>query len=516
MDDLRFYLLTFLRRLPYFLVIATTISAVAVAVAVSLPPAYVSQMRLVVEAPQIPTELAASTVRTPALEQLQIVEQRLLTRANMLAIARQQNVLPNIDEMTPDEIVRGMRARTTVQQSSGHNAATWMTVSFEAPEARIAAAVLNEYLTIIQEADSEFRRGRAGETLEFFAQEAERLGTELTAQGAQILAFKQENTNALPDSLDFRMSNREEMQGGLALTEREISRLQSQRAQLLELFETTGQVSRAPEAVLSREEQQLRQLESELAETLLVFSEENPRVKLLRSRIELLQTEIATGVYVPATIGDQVIANPEPSALDIQIADIDNELGLLEEQRDILQSELETLTETIERTPEVSIALEELERTYSRLETQYASAEQRLSTAQTGDLIESRSRGQRIAVIEQPNVPNAPTRPNRLLIAGGGSVFGIIAGLGLILLMELLNSSIQRPEDLVTRFGISPLTTVPYIRTRQQIFVQRSLKLLMILAIVVGAPALIYAVHIYYLPIDLVAEKVMNRLGVRW
>jgi hypothetical protein len=32
----------------------------------------------------------------------------------------------------------------------------------------------------------------------------------------------------------------------------------------------------------------------------------------------------------------------------------------------------------------------------------------------------------------------------------------------------------------------------------------------------VGIPAAVYMVHIYYLPIDLVAEKVMNRLGVRW
>ena len=111
MDDLKFYFMIFLRRLPYFLIVAMIISATSVAVAVSLPPAYVSQMRLVVESPQIPTELAASTVRTPALEQLQIVEQRLLTRANMLTIARQQNVFPEVENMTPDDIVRGMRAR---------------------------------------------------------------------------------------------------------------------------------------------------------------------------------------------------------------------------------------------------------------------------------------------------------------------------------------------------------------------------------------------------------------------
>ncbi|MEO0865017.1 MAG: lipopolysaccharide biosynthesis protein, partial [Pseudomonadota bacterium] len=471
MDDLKFYFMIFLRRLPYFLIVAMIISATSVAVAVSLPPAYVSQMRLVVESPQIPTELAASTVRTPALEQLQIVEQRLLTRANMLTIARQQNVFPEVENMTPDDIVRGMRARTTIQTNSGRNAATLMTVSFEAPQARIAAAVVNEYLTIIQEADAQFRRGRAGETLEFFAQEAQRLGQELTEQGARILAFKQQNSDALPDSLEFRLSKREGVQDAMALAELEITRLKNQRDRLTELYETTGRVARIPEAVLSPAEQQLRDLESELAETLLVFSEENPKVKLLRSRIELLKDEVAGAASVPLISGDQTADTPEPSVLDIQIAEIDNELGLLEERRVALQAELEALTDTIERTPEVSIALEELERTYARLETQYGTAEGRLSTAQTGDLIESRSRGQRIAVIEQPNVPNSPTKPNRMLIAGGGTALGVLAGLALVMLLELTNNAVRRPEDLVARFGVMPLTTVPYIRTGQQVFV---------------------------------------------
>ncbi|MEL6914721.1 MAG: lipopolysaccharide biosynthesis protein [Pseudomonadota bacterium] len=517
MDEVRYYLAVFLRRLPYFLIVATAISASAVAVAVSLPPAYVSQMQLVVEAPQIPTELAASTVRTPALEQLQIVEQRLLTRANMLEIARVQGVFPDIENMVPDDIVRGMRARTTINKSSGRNAATLMRVSFEAHEPRIAAAVLNDYLSIIQEADVEFRRGRAGETLEFFAQETERLGLELTEQSARILAFKQENTDALPTSLEFRISKREEIRDALGQTNREITRLEDQRARFLDLFEETGRVALRPEAVLSPTEQQLRRLESELGQALLVFSEENPKVRLLRGRIALLEDEVADEAATTPLSANGAGADGEPpNVLALQIDEIDSEIELLSERRDDLLTELGRLTATIERTPEVSITLEELERTYALLETQYATAEQRFSTAQTGDLIESRSRGQRIAVIEQPNVPNSPSRPNRVMIAGGGLGFGIAAGLALVVLLEFVGSAIKRPEDLVSRFGISPLTTVPYIRTGQQVFVQRSLKLIMALAIIVGTPALIYAVHTYYLPIDLLAEKVANRLGIRW
>ena len=46
MGPVRYYSSIFLRRLPYFLVVATIVSAVSVVLALTLPPTYVSQMRL--------------------------------------------------------------------------------------------------------------------------------------------------------------------------------------------------------------------------------------------------------------------------------------------------------------------------------------------------------------------------------------------------------------------------------------------------------------------------------------
>ena len=141
MDDLGYYLALFRRRLPYFLIVTTVISAVSVIVAYSLPQAYESRMVLLMESPQIPENLATSTVQTPAFEQLQITEQRLMTRANLLDIAREFDVLPNLDEMSPDEIVNAMRARTSISTSNRvRREAPLMTIQFEAPSARASNA----------------------------------------------------------------------------------------------------------------------------------------------------------------------------------------------------------------------------------------------------------------------------------------------------------------------------------------------------------------------------------------
>lgn len=520
MDNLKFYLSIFRRRFAYFLIVATVLSAISVTVAYTLPPAYVSKMVILVESPQIPEELAASTVRTPAFEQLQIVQQRLLTRAHLLDIARRLNVLPDMKKMSPDEIIEGMRARTTIQTSNRRlKEAPLMTVSFEAPKARTAAEVLNEYLVLIQQQDNEYRKGRSGETLEFFTQEAKRLSEELGTQSALILEFKQANVDALPEGLEFRLSQQSTLQDRLSQTDRDISNLQRQREQLLQLYEMTGQVDAPQEKVLSREEQQLHDLRIQLDDTLVVYSSENPRVKLLKARIDKLEAILVE--RAGATPQEQDVPDSEtvpdlPPILTIQLNEADSRIAVLKDQKTAFQVQLDTLNDSIAKSPGVSIALEALNRKYASIQQQYDQTENRLSKAQTGDRIETRSRGQRMSVIEQPGIPTEPTKPNRVLIAGGGVAFGIFAGIGLILLMEMMNTTARRPEDIIKRLGITPFITIPYTRTRGQKFRQRGAKLLLALIIVVGIPALIYAVHIYYLPLDLIADKIMNKMGVRW
>ncbi|MDQ2089661.1 GumC family protein [Marimonas arenosa] len=519
MSDLKYYFSIFLRRLPWFLVVSTILSAISVTVAFTLPPAYVSQMRLIVESPQIPEELAPSTVRTPPVEQLEVLQQKLLTRSNLLDIARRLNVLPNTDKMNPDQIVQAMRARTSFEMPRGRNPVPLMTISFEAPTPRNAAEVLNEYLTLIQQEDVEFRRGRAGETLEFFSQEIERLSNELDDQSARILEFKEANTNDLPDSLDFRLSQQALLQERYNGLDREIASLQNQRTRLIELFEQTGRVADPDEdkRSLTPDQQRLADLQRQLDEALAIYSPENPRVTLLQARIKQLQATIATTASAnEVETPENAIGAQTPSMLDFQLAEIDSRLETLSSEKTEVDARLKRLTESIERTPGVAITLQEMERKYSTIQTQFDQAEDRLSKARTGERIEARSRGQRISVIEQPAVPSQPTKPNRMLIAAGGTLFGVVAGLALVVLLEFLNTTARRPEDLVNRFGITPFTTIPYVRTRGQRFRQRASKLFLILAILTGIPAAIYAVHVYYLPLDLLADQLMNKIGVRW
>jgi len=300
--------------------------------------------------------------------------------------------------------------------------------------------------------------------------------------------------------------------------DRDVSSLQNQRTRLVEIFEATGQLTQEQAAPqLSPDEQRLQELQSQLDEALSIYSETNPRVKMLQARVEQVKERIAAA---PEPSPETETETPERRAgsttLDLQLSEIDARISMLQEQRSETEERLSDLSDSLAKTPANTVALEELTRAYNNIEEQYNLAVDRLAKASTGERIESLSRGGRISIIEPPAVPNEPTKPNRILIAGGGTMFGIVAGIALIVLIELLNRTARRPEDIVKRIGVRPLATLPYMRSRSEIIWKRLIKLTIYLAILVGLPAAVYAVHLYYLPLDLLADRAMNKIGVRW
>ena len=214
--DIRFYMSVLLRRLHYIVLIFLAVTAISGFIALKLPPVYESTSRLLMESPQIPDALAAPTVDTAALEQLQIIEQRLMTRSNLLDIARRFRVFPTIDGMAPDDIVAAMRDATKIFKQAGREQATLMTISFEADNAQTAANVVNEYVTRILTDNTAARTGQAQDTLQFFQQEVERLSTDLSTQSAKILDFQNQNADALPSTLNYRLTQQSNLQERLA------------------------------------------------------------------------------------------------------------------------------------------------------------------------------------------------------------------------------------------------------------------------------------------------------------
>lgn len=500
-SEIKYYWELIKRRLPIMMVIFVLCSGLGVGLALTMPPKYQASASLLVEGAQLPDTLFTSTVQSEAARELQAIQLRLMTRANLIDIASKFSVFEDQEDMSPDDVVKAMQSNTGFEISSGREQATILRLSFEAGDPQTAANVVNEYVTYVLRADVARRTGESGQTLEFFQQRVTNLASRLSEQSAAIVTYKEANNDALPEGLQFRLDRQSQLQERLNLNARDRTSLVEQRNRIIEAGTRAG----AGELQMTPQQQEINRLETELRSKLAIYAPDSPTIKFLRKRIELLESD-----ELP---GDEPVDSIQ-SMLDLQLAGIDSEIRSLDQDTVNIEEELESLSDAIERTPQVAIRLEELEREYENTQTQYSEAVRARSTAEQGVDVETSAKGERVALIEQASVPEEPASPNRKLIAGGGVFAGGALATIFFTLTELINSAIRRPVDLTRGLGVQPLATIPFLEEASVRRRRRILKVLFILFVLFSIPYGLWSLHTYYMPLDLLLEKVMERVGI--
>jgi polysaccharide chain length determinant protein (PEP-CTERM system associated) len=513
---IRDYAAAFRRRI-WILTVAIAIgSPLSLGVAYLLPPVYRSTATILVESQQIPSDLARSTVTAGVGERLQQIEQRLMTRENLLRVMEQFNVYAHRRDLTLTEKIEMMRESTQIENIAidssrrrGEMAnVTAFTISFEADRADVAAKVTNEFVSIVIDQNVRGRNERASETNSFFQKEVVRLAGELLTLEAEITEYKRENADSLPESLEFRRTELAGLDARMFDRERRLIELEETKRGL-ERASITGEGAAITER-LSEEEKQLKALEANYMQQKAVYAESHPSMRTMAARIERLRQSIN-----PSAGGDTSVSLRE-ELIRQQIDVIGSQLAHLAEQRAADEARKAALETSIANTPQVEMVLNELRRRHSHLQTQYQQTVLKQGEAETGEKLEINRQAERFEIIEQALVPEEPEAPNRPLIAFGGIFSSLALGLGLMTLAEMLNNVIRTPRDLERALKLHPVVTIPYVSTAAETRMRRLRIVGSAVALLVIVPSGLYAVDQYYLPLPLLAEGLLQEMGLDW
>ena len=195
------------RRWLYFVIPFVLIFAVGAVITALLPATYVSEGKMLIESQEIPTDLVQPTVSTVADERVALLQQRIMVRDKLLAIADKYKLaeLATKDrflgrwrpQMSATDIVDMMRERTQISPVKnemparpGQRQFIAFTVSFENERPEVARQVANELVTTILDEDVRARTNSALETTRFLERESQRLNTELNSLELKIADAK--------------------------------------------------------------------------------------------------------------------------------------------------------------------------------------------------------------------------------------------------------------------------------------------------------------------------------------
>jgi uncharacterized protein involved in exopolysaccharide biosynthesis len=192
------------RRALYFVVPFTLVLLLGSFITAIQRPLFEAKGRILVESQEIPTDLVRPTVMETANQRIQVIQQRIMTRDNLLAMVNKYHMFAREQQwMSGTQLLDLMRDRTKFELvdidsiwGRAGPATIAFTVSFEYENPDVTVNVANDFLTLILKEDARNRTTRATETTNFLSRESQRLQAELTAIEAQIA---QNHTNPIDD-----------------------------------------------------------------------------------------------------------------------------------------------------------------------------------------------------------------------------------------------------------------------------------------------------------------------------
>lgn len=451
------YIAMFWRRRFFIAVPLVVVLVLGTLIVQVLPAMYRSDATVLIESQQVPETLVRSTITTYADERLQVIQQRVLTTQNSLAIIKKFGLYPEAQErLGPSELAerlrQGVKITRQMAEGRGKGMTIAFTLSFEHRDAKTAQQVNSEMLNLFLAENVRTRTARAEETTEFLRSEANRLQTEITTQEARVAEFKQNNRDALPElaqantqALERLNAAHRDIRGSIEAAKGKVGLIESQMA----LVSSAGTQPQGGGGSLWELEQQLAQL-------LTQYTEKHPQVVALRERIEEMKQT------APATAA-QPVQSPAMLQLSSQLDAARAEIGFLTEQRAAVERQIGDVQDRISRAPQIEQEYNNLLRDLDNMRGKYQELRNKELEAKIAQNLEEGQMGERFSVIEPPNLPDEPFAPQRsqLMLLVVAAALG--AGFGLALLLEMLQPALWGQSAIVAAMGSAPLAVIPLI-----------------------------------------------------
>jgi len=528
-------------KVAYFLS-AIAILGAAVAFAYLWPPKYRSTGTIQIEQPDIPQDVMSTgpndfdaAVAAFVDQRIEQIHDRITATPNLIDVITKFDLYADLrDHMPMSAVVKKMQTAIVLDLRSSDLAnpsaaqhlsarqlsAIAFTISFDYGNPLIAQQVANELISRFLDEDLKQRRDQAAATSAFIDDQIKQLEGQLNEQEKKVKDFQEQHQGTRPEDLPFNMQMAASSDQNASNLMQQLQTLDRQRGDLQAQLASTEPYSRVLDEgqLLTTPAVQLKAMKAKLAAMQGQYGPDYPDVVKMKKSIAALQAQVGnTNDGVKGNIGAQGefkdADNPAYIMLTYQLKSMDQQTRTLSQQLADARKQKETYDERVAAAPDIEHQFAILNRDYENAQLRYRELKEKQMGANMNQQLEQDRRGERLTMIESPDLPGSPRMPPRKIVLALGIVMAGAGGFAGVYVLEVLNSAVHGTKQLTSVVGVPPLVAVPRIVSTRDRRRRRVYRLAMatgaVLVLVIGAE--LYDQYVQ--PLDVLWSVISQRFG---
>jgi polysaccharide chain length determinant protein (PEP-CTERM system associated) len=472
--------LNILKRRGWMVMIpAVILAAVAFAISFRMTPVYTSQTLVLIEQQKVPENYVKPVIEADLDSRLASMKEQILSRSRLQPIIERFNLgnpKANMDDRI-DSVRHAISIKPIESAIANSGGLPGFFIAFQAADPHTAQLVCREITSLFLSENLRAREESAEGTTDFLKGQLDEAKNNLDAQDAKLAQFQREHLGTLPDEQGSNMSMVTSLNSQLDAATQELGRLEQDRTmQQAMLAQQTQEVvtpsegshSSKPTAQPSQTQLiQLQQLQAQEADLSSRYTADYPDVVEIRRKIKDLQKEIANTIAgTPSPSGSPYVAShvdsPAVAQLRSQIRSLDMQIQQKQHAQAAVQRQLSGYQDKLESSPLIAAQYKELTRGYQQAQDFYDSLLGKINQSQMATELERRQEGEQFRVMDDANLPDAPSFPKRGVFAAGGFAVGLGLGLLLVAFLEHRDKSLRTERDIWTFTKLPTLGIVSF------------------------------------------------------
>lgn len=401
------------------------------------------------------------------------MKEQILSRSRLQPIIERFNLYGN-DKMSMDDRIDAVRKNIDVRPIESTISRTGglpgFTISYQASDPRTAQLVCGEITSLFINENLSDRTAAAEGTTAFLQAQLADAKAKLDDQDAQLARFQEQYAGRLPDQEAANLNMLTTLNTQLDATTQALARMEQDKSyeQAMLAQQTAAQSSGSGSALApGAQQQQLEKLESQEAELTARYTDDYPDVVAVKRKIKELRAAMAkapapTAAAVPPSTAPNRSDSLSVQQLRAQLRALDQ--GIAQKRRDqaSLTAQIRGYQGRISSTPAVQEQYKKITRDHQTAQQFYDDLLNRMNQAKMGTDLEKRQQGENFRVMDEPNLPDKPTFPNRIAFAAGGFAFGLALGLLIAAFLEYRDTAVRSERDIWAFTNLPTLAVIGF------------------------------------------------------